>query len=117
MKAIIIDDEVNAIKTLEMIFGIFFPQIELIKSFTQSLDAIEFMKNNPFDLLFLDLDMPQFNGIQVLELFKERTFKVFVVSANQVLIKQAKFLNAEGFVSKPPDNNELSDLLTKYFPS
>lgn len=116
LKAIIVDDEVNAVRAMEMILQIFFPNISVLKSFSNSLHAVDFIQENQFDILFLDLDMPHFNGIQLLEKFKERNFKVFVVSANQILVMQAKLLNADAFFSKPLDNEDLAEIIQKNFP-
>ena len=46
--------------------------LNLLESFDNALDAINFMKDNKVDLIFLDIQMEELTGIQMLEALKEK---------------------------------------------
>lgn len=74
-------------------------------------DAIHFVEKGNFDLVLLDLLMPDMTGVEVLQYFKKNniTVPVIVISADiQVATKELCFENgAVDFLNKPP----VSDLL------
>ena len=64
MKVIIVDDEKHAINTLKRnLSGIV--EEENITTFDRSINSIEYVKNNDVDVAFLDIDMPEINGINL----------------------------------------------------
>lgn len=65
MTCVIIDDEPLAIKVLEKYLGDM-PDYRLLKTFTQPLDAATFLRKQSVDLLFLDINMPDLNGLSLL---------------------------------------------------
>lgn len=65
-KCIIVDDMEAAAEVLESHIGKM-PQLLLLKTFTNSLEAIEFLENNPIDIVFLDIEMPNLNGLELIE--------------------------------------------------
>ena len=66
MKCIAIDDEPFA---LELISGYIqkTPFLEFIKGFTNPFMAMEFLLQTPVDLVFLDINMPELSGIELLK--------------------------------------------------
>lgn len=81
-------------------------------------EALELMEQTSFDLLCLDLTMPEVDGVQVLESIKQQSIECFVlvISADiQEKMKQrvAK-LGAIDFISKPIDKSKLSEILHKF---
>lgn len=70
-------------------------------------------KEEEADLIFLDLNMPQKNGLETLASLKEtipgRNLKVivFTTAGNEEVIKETHRLNAALFVKKPSDFHEL----------
>jgi len=56
------------------------PTLNLLQSFTNGIEAIGFMQAHPVDLVFLDIQMEQFNGLQFLESIRMRP-KIIIVSA------------------------------------
>ena len=67
IRAILLDDEKHSIATLAWKLERFCPEIEIVQQFTDSLEALDFIKSNPPDLLFLDIEMPRLNGFELLE--------------------------------------------------
>lgn len=85
--------------------------------FTSPEDAINSIKENNPDLIFLDLNMPHVNGWQFLDLMNDNNFenKVYILSSstNQAEMEQSKqYKNVIAFLVKPVNLKALSDLLT-----
>lgn len=79
INCIVVDDTPLAVDKLEG-FIKQIPLLNLLKSFNSGIDAILFMKTNPIDLVFLDIQMEQFSGLQFLESLQNRP-KIIIVSA------------------------------------
>src|SRR5512140_2042839 len=66
IRCVVIDDEPLAISKLEG-FIAKMPALKLLRTFDSAVDAIGWLKANPSDLIFLDIQMEQLTGIQFLE--------------------------------------------------
>ncbi|WP_211183599.1 response regulator [Pseudoalteromonas arctica] len=81
-------------------------------------EALELMHIHNFDLLCLDLTMPEVDGVQVLEGIKAQKIECFVlvISADiQLEMKQrVANLGAIAFVDKPIDKTRLNEILHKF---
>ena len=64
LTCVIVDDEPLAVKLLESYVGKT-DGLELVASFTDSVEAISMIKSHPVDLLFLDIQMPDMNGMEL----------------------------------------------------
>lgn len=63
MKVMLLDDEQPGIDELTYLLGKY-PDIEIVASFTNTLKALEVMDNLKPDAVFLDIDMPNMNGLE-----------------------------------------------------
>ena len=79
INCIIVEDAPLAIWKLEK-FIQQTPSLNLLQSFTNGIEAISFMQTHTVDLVFLDIQMEQFNGLQFLESIRTRP-KIIIVSA------------------------------------
>ena len=114
----IVDDEPLAVRLLES-FVAKTPDLELLGSFTDSVEAINAVREKRPQLLFLDIQMPDINGMELAHMlpegtkvifttaFKEYAFESYEVSALDFLLKPIrynKFLaaveKAKGFFSR-----------------
>ena len=66
IKAIIVDDEQEGIHALEFMLKQNCPQVEVLKTFQASVDALKGIRALEPDLLFLDIKMPNINGLELL---------------------------------------------------
>ena len=72
IKCIIVDDEPLAVSLLrKYVEKISF--FELVFSTVNPIEALEFIQNNELDLVFLDIQMPELNGMDFLKIIKNKT--------------------------------------------
>lgn len=74
IKCIIVDDQKAAIGVIEDHLKKF-PQLKLIAVFTDSLEGLEFLENEQIDLVFLDIQMPNLNGLDFIESLRSKMGK------------------------------------------
>ena len=99
---IIVDDEPLAVKLLES-FVAKTPQLQLLASFTDSVEALSFLRDHPVQLAFMDIQMPDMNGMELSHMlpegtkvifttaFKEYAFESYEVSALDFLLKPIRY--------------------------
>ena len=115
IKAVIVDDEKHSVATLAWKIDKFCPEVELVKQFTNSSEALEYLQNNPPDLLFLDIEMPRLNGFELLEELTEPIpFDVVFTTAYDEFGIRAVKANALDYLLKPIQNQELKAAIEKY---
>ena len=107
LKAILVDDEEKALKSLQIKVNQFFPEIEIIATSQRPIEAIELIKSQKPDLVFLDIEMPQLNGFDVLQQFEKPNFEIIFVTAYNDYAIEAIQCCAIGYVVKPIDNDDL----------
>ena len=102
ISCIIVDDEPLAVKLLES-FVAKTPELELLGSFTDSVEAINAIKEQQPNLLFLDIQMPDLNGMELAHMipsetrvifttaFKEYAFESYEVKALDFLLKPIRY--------------------------
>ncbi|WP_420580003.1 LytR/AlgR family response regulator transcription factor [Reichenbachiella sp.] len=111
MKAIIIDDERLARKELTSLLAEF-PEIEIVDEAVNADEALEkIQKHNP-DLIFLDIQMPDKTGFELLEMLEKTPLVVFTTAYDQFAIKAFEF-NALDYLLKPIDTDRLANVVKK----
>jgi DNA-binding LytR/AlgR family response regulator len=71
LKCILIDDEPLAVQLLADYIQKT-DSLELTQSFTDPIQALHFVQENPVDLIFLDVQMPELTGIQFMKILKQQ---------------------------------------------
>lgn len=98
MNCVIVDDELPACEELKY-FILEYSSIEIKGIFQSSLAALEYLTNNPVDVIFLDINMPKLNGLELAKLVKNT--KVVFVTAYREYGADAFDLNAFDYLVKP----------------
>jgi len=99
INCITVDDEPLALdKIREYIKRIGY--LNLLESFDNALDAINFMKDDKVDLIFLDIQMEELTGIQMLEALKEKP-KVILTTAYDEYAMKGYELDVCDYLLKP----------------
>ncbi|MDH3381556.1 MAG: LytTR family DNA-binding domain-containing protein [Flavobacteriaceae bacterium] len=109
IKAVIIDDEINAQNLLEKTLQHYFPNKFAIMAKCDSVaSGVIAIKNHQPELVFLDIQMPEENGFELFKHFKMVNFEViFTTAFNQFAIKAIK-CSALDYLLKPIDPFELT---------
>lgn len=98
----IIDDEKLAVDNLSYILKQF-PELNIVGGFTEIDDLKKCLKENPIDLIFMDIEMPEINGLSLAFLITEEYKEieiVFVTAYNQYAV-QAFEVSAVDYILKP----------------
>ena len=113
LKTIIIDDEPDSIKLLQLQLALHCPEIEISGTYTSSVKALSEIERLRPDLIFLDIEMPVMNGFELLEKILHLPFSViFITAYNQYALKAFRF-NAVDYLVKPIDVNDLTEAVAK----
>lgn len=99
IRCIAIDDEPPALVQMEEFISRV-PFLELIHTFDNGISAIEFLKETEIDLIFLDIEMEGFTGIQMLKVIKNKPFVILTTAYDQYAI-QAFDLDVTDYLLKP----------------
>ncbi|MEZ5038342.1 MAG: LytTR family DNA-binding domain-containing protein [Saprospiraceae bacterium] len=114
LKAILIDDEQDALDVLEMDIKKYCGEdvkvIEKCSSPVEGLKAIRRLKPN---LVFLDIQMPEINGFEMLEILKDIDFNLVFTTAHDDYAVRAFKVSAVDYLLKPVDKNELITAIEK----
>ena len=102
LRCMIVDDEPLAVRLIES-FVNKTQDLELVASFTDSVEAVNALREEKPDLLFLDIQMPDMNGMELARIvptetriifttaFKEYAFESYEVSALDFLLKPIRY--------------------------
>lgn len=99
IKAIAIDDESLALEVIKS-HASRVPFLTLEATFTDAVLGLEFLKNNPVDLIFLDINMPDISGIDLAALVPKNTLIVFTTAYSDYAVKGFE-LDALDYLLKP----------------
>ena len=99
ISCMIVDDEPLAVKLLES-FVTKTPELELLGSFTDSVEAINAIKEQQPDLLFLDIQMPDLSGMELSRMVPEQTRIIFTTAFKQYAFDSYE-VSALDFLLKP----------------
>lgn len=107
IKTLIIDDEHYGRQSLQLAVEQFCPEVEILQICVNPEAGIEAIEKLKPDLVFLDVQMPNMSGFDVLQKLAPIDFEViFVTSYDQYAIKAFKF-SAIDYLLKPLDKDDL----------
>lgn len=114
LRAIIVDDEqlsVNRLKRILSESG----EIEICHTFLNPMEAYEYVKANPIQLAFLDISMPEIDGMRLstLLLDLDTSIDVVFVTAYDDYAVQAFDMSALDYLMKPVTAQRMSKTLDK----
>ena len=113
INAILIDDEITGLESLQLAIEKYCPDVVIKGSYNTPQQGLAGIREHHPDLVFLDVQMPQMSGFDVLQQAAPITFDVIFVSAHdQYAIKAIKF-SALDYLLKPIDVDELIHAVKK----
>src|SRR5687767_14808179 len=99
MKCLIVDDEPLARELLESYISRI-EELKLVKSCNNAIEAFTFIQERPVDLIFLDIEMPQITGIELLKSLKNKP-RVIHTTAYRDYAFEAYDLDVVDYMLKP----------------
>lgn len=111
MKCIIVDDEPLAREEMQALIKDV-SQLEIGGVFSNAPAAMDFLKENDVDLIFLDIEMPMVTGLEFAEQLPGKTLTIFTTAYPQYALKSYE-LDAIDYLLKPIDKARLKKAITK----
>ena len=99
MRAIAIDDEPMALEVVRM-HAAKVPYLELVACFTDAFKALEYLQNEPVDLLFLDIKMPDISGLEFVTSLQKKPMVIFTTAYTEHAVTSFE-LDAIDYLLKP----------------
>lgn len=113
IKAIIVDDEKAARDVLFTLIERYCPQVTVVQMCSDVPSAVLAINQHEPDLVFLDIEMPNYSGFELFAFFKEINFQViFATAYNQYAIKAFE-VSAIDYLLKPIDIEKLELAVAK----
>jgi two-component system LytT family response regulator len=117
IRAVIIDDEKHMRVNLNKIIETHFKHINIVGEGHSFSSAVEVIKEQQPDLIFLDIDLSDGSGFNVLERLENKSFSViFITAFNEYALKAFRY-NALDYLLKPINVTELKDAIKKVSPT
>jgi two-component system LytT family response regulator len=116
IKVIIIEDEVRAAELLSEMVREIEPSIQVIDKCPDLPSAVKSIKKNVPDLVFLDVELPVYNGLQLLNFLnpEEIKFRIIFTTASHQHAIQAFNMSAVDYVLKPLQFDKLKSAIQKF---
>jgi two-component system LytT family response regulator len=98
---------------LENLLRRFCPDVDLIAKCENVLQAVDVIKTQQPDLVFLDIEMPNYSGFEIVSFFKEINFEIIFVTAYDQYAIRAFEVAAIDYLLKPVDIDRLKNSVAR----
>ena len=115
IKCLIVDDEPLAIMLIEKHISQL-PQLEIVASCQNALEAFEILKKEPIDLLFLDIQMPVLTGLEFAKSLQNPPSIIFTTAYREYALESYE-LNVVDYLLKPITFTRFFKAINKYLNS
>ena len=113
IRAIIVDDEASARENLALLINRFCPNIKVLSSFNLLKKAVDYLQINEVDVVFLDVEMPEHAGYEIVDFFDEINFDIVFCTAYDKYAIKAFEISAIDYLLKPVDITRLKQAAEK----
>jgi two-component system LytT family response regulator len=115
MKALIIDDEKKARQVLHILIEENCPKVTQIFEAKDLLSGVELIKKEAPSIVFLDIEMPQYSGLEILNFIEKEVynFEIIFTTAYSEYAIQAFQLSAIDYLLKPVRPSQIKDAVDK----
>ncbi len=113
IKAIIIDDEERARNGLRQLLEMTAPEVEILALCEDVPKGVIAINQHQPDVVFLDVEMPQYSGLQIGQFFKQMDFRIIFVTAYSEYAIKAFELSAVDYLLKPVQAEKLTAAISK----
>lgn len=117
-RTVILDDEDKILKNLTELVEVLYQKNKIISEIMAFNNAEEFLKildENVVDILFLDIDMPYFTGMDIAQYIMEKGMKTLIifVTSHDTLVYKTFSYRPFGFIRKTCLDKELEDVVKR----
>jgi len=111
-----IDDEFSALEIITDYIALQ-PELKLLKSYSSAPTALKEIENlkKRVDVIFLDIEMPTLNGIELARLIKHKTNKLVFTTAHANYAIHSYELEADAFLLKPFSQQKFDQIIKRLF--
>lgn len=115
-KTIIIEDEKRAQMLLQNILEKHFPNVEILAIADDLPSGVKAIHKHKPDFVFLDIEMPNFSGLEILDFFNEKdvTFSIIFTTAYNHYAIEALKIAAVDYLLKPLNKEDISEALGRF---
>lgn len=99
MRVIIVDDDITSCSSLEYLCSKV-QDVEVLGVFNDAISAIQFLKNNKVDLVLLDVEMPEFSGLDLVKTISNLPYIIFTTGQKQYAADAFDY-DVVDFITKP----------------
>ncbi|WP_306352794.1 LytR/AlgR family response regulator transcription factor [Flavobacterium sp. '19STA2R22 D10 B1'] len=91
IKCIIVDDEPAAHYVLTNYIKTQFPQLELVAQCYNGIEALNYLRENTVDLMFLDIDMPEITGLELLKMLTKPPKTILTTAYSEFALESYEY--------------------------
>ncbi len=113
MKAVIVDNEHNIVDALQRLLAVYCPEVDIVGKAYSVREAHRLLNRTKTDLLFLDIELDDGTGMDLLRRFGKYPFQVIFVTAYDQYAVEAFRFSAVDFLLKPVDPDDLVEAVRK----
>ena len=114
-EVLVVDDSKLNLKVAENVLKNFKVSTETV---TSGLECLSCVKSKKYDIIFMDIMMPNMSGVEVLKKLREEKVNIPVIAltADAIEGQEEKYISEgfDGYLSKPIDKTKLKVILNKY---
>jgi DNA-binding LytR/AlgR family response regulator len=111
IKAIVLDDEPLSLDLIE-VFCQKSNEIDLVKKFTSPNEALKYLRKFPVDLIFLDINMPNSSGLDIIKEIDQNIDTIFITAHSEYAVESYN-LDAVDYLLKPFEYERFIKAITK----
>src|SRR5438309_1329416 len=99
LRCVAIDDEPLALRLIAR-YVQQFPELQLVQTFDDAISGVEYLKQGTTDLLFVDINMPDVSGIELVRSLEKRPLVIFITAYKNFAFEGFE-LEALDYILKP----------------
>ncbi|MCS6795962.1 MAG: LytTR family DNA-binding domain-containing protein [Raineya sp.] len=113
LTAVIVEDETKARRVLESLLQEYHPEVQVLASVDSVPEGVKAIQKHQPQIVFLDIEMPEYNGFQLFDFIHDINFDVIFTTAYQEYALKAFEFSATAYLLKPLQIDKLAQAIEK----